>query len=72
MRGGNINAPDLHGGIICPVCFAALAEEAGIAQRWMFYAEKVMVPLQTTTPSGRVWNEQIWLWEEPQGVSVIE
>lgn len=66
MRGGDINGADRFGGIICPVCFAALAEEVGIARRWMFYAEKVMVPLKNVTPSGRVWNEQTWLWEEPE------
>lgn len=66
MRGGDINAPDLFEGIICPICFAALAQEAGIAQRWRFHAEKVLVPLKTVTPSGRVWDETTWLWEEPQ------
>lgn len=66
MRGGDINNPDRFGGIVCPVCFAALAEEAGVAQRWRFYAQKVHVELATVTPSGRVWNEKTWLWEEPE------
>lgn len=67
MRGGDINAADRFDGIVCPVCFAALAEEAGIAERWMFYAERVKVELAKVTPSGRVWNEKTWLWEEPDG-----
>lgn len=68
MRGGDINNPDRFDGIVCPVCFAALAEDAGIAWRWRFYAEKVMVPLQTVTPSGRVWNERTWMWDEVSDV----
>lgn len=65
MRGGDINGKDRFDGIVCPVCFAQLAEEQGIAQRWRFYAERVHVELATVTPSGRVWNPDKWLWEEP-------
>lgn len=65
MRGGDINAPDLFGGIVCTVCFAELAEEAGIAESWRFDAERIHAELATVTPSGRVWNPQTWLWEEP-------
>ena len=71
MRGGDINAEDRFGGIVCPVCFAALTEEAGIAELWRFYAERVHVELATVTPSGRVWNERTWLWEEPDGSVTI-
>lgn len=65
MRGGDINAKDRFGGIICPICFATLAEEMGVAWRWRFYAETVNVELATVTPSGRVWNSETWLWDEP-------
>jgi hypothetical protein len=65
MRGGDINrVPEPFRGIICPSCFAQLAEEQGIAGRWRFYAEQVHVELATVTPSGRVWNPQTWLWDD--------
>lgn len=64
MRGGDINGVELHGGVVCPSCFAALAEEAGVAQSWRFTAEVIHAELQTVTPSGRVWNDATWLWED--------
>lgn len=66
MRGGDINATDLekHHGIVCPTCFAVLAQQAGIADLWQMSAQRVHVPLQTVTPSGRTWNEQTWLWDD--------
>lgn len=68
MRGGDINGPWQYGEIICPTCFAILAEAAGVAQRWRVYAERVNVPLATVTPSGRVWNPETWLWEYPPAI----
>lgn len=65
MRGGDINAADLHDGIVCPTCFAALAEAAGIARDWRLTAADVQVPLPTVTPSGRVWDAGRWLWVDP-------
>lgn len=65
MRGGDINGTDLFGGIVCPTCFAVLAEQAGIASMWTLRAERVHVELQTVTPSGRVWDEATQLWQEP-------
>lgn len=65
MRGGDVNGVEIHAGIICPTCFAVLAETAGVADLWRLHAERVHVPLQTVTPSGRVWNPQRWMWEEP-------
>jgi len=65
MRGGSINGDDLHDGMVCPICFAQLAEQAGIAEMWRLYAERLHVPLETITPSGRVWDETTWLWSEP-------
>jgi len=65
MRGGSINGEELHDGIVCPVCFATLAEAAGIADLWKFSAKRVHVDLETVTPSGRVWDEVTWMWREP-------
>lgn len=73
MRGGDINAGyEDFAGIVCPTCFAVLAQEAGVAELWRFYAERVHVELATVTPSGRVWNERTWLWEERDGSAPIE
>lgn len=63
MRGGDISAADQFDGIVCPTCFAVLAEAAGIAEFWRFSAERVHRPLKTVTPSGRTWNETTWMWE---------
>lgn len=63
MRGGDINAADRFDGIVCPACFAVLAEAAGIAEFWRFSADRVHRELKTVTPSGRTWNEATWMWE---------
>lgn len=65
MRSGSINGDELHDGVVCPICFAQLAEAAGVAEIWRLNAERVHVPLETITPSGRVWDETTWLWSEP-------
>lgn len=70
MRGGSINGDEIHDGIVCPVCFATLAEAAGVADLWMFSAKRVHVDLETVTPSGRTWDESTWMWrdaEQPGG-----
>lgn len=67
MRGGDINGDEMYDGIVCPTCFAILAREQGVADLWRFYADRVLVPLQTVTPNGRVWDERTWLWREPGG-----
>jgi len=64
MRGGDINGSEIHNGIICPTCFAVLAQQAGIAELWRFHADRVLVPLQTVTPSGRTWNAGTWRWDD--------
>jgi hypothetical protein len=66
MRGGDINGREAFG-IVCPVCFAQMAEERGIASMWRVYAERVNVKLATVTPSGRVWNRKTWMWDETHG-----
>jgi hypothetical protein len=66
MRGGDINGSWQWDEIICPTCFMALAESAGIASLFYVDAERVNVPLQTVTPSGRVWNENRRLFDDPE------
>lgn len=66
MRGGSINGNEPFRGIICPSCFADLAQQAGIASGWRFHATEVSAELETVTPSGRVWNEKTWMFEAPQ------
>ena len=66
MRGGSINGVEPYHGIICPTCFAIMAEALGIACRWRLSAEIVNVPLETVTPSGRVWNPDTWRFDEPE------
>lgn len=63
MRGGSIDGPWRYEEIICPTCFVVLAQEAGVADGWRLSAENVRVQLETTTPSGRVWNPDTWLWQ---------
>jgi hypothetical protein len=65
MRGGCINGPWEFGEMICANCFMELAEDRGIATTFRVDAENVKVPLQTVTPSGRVWDEKRRLWMEP-------
>lgn len=67
MRGGTIGGDEQYEGIVCPRCFATLAETAGIARVWRLYAETVLVDLATTTPDGRVWDDKAWLWRDPCG-----
>jgi hypothetical protein len=66
MRGGDINGgPEPFHGIVCPTCFAVLAEERGIAADWVLTARDIRVELQTVTPSGRVWDDVTMLWIKP-------
>lgn len=64
MHDGSINGEWQYNEIICPICFAILAEDAGVGDLWRMYAERIEVPLATVTPSGRTWNNETWLWEE--------
>ena len=65
MRGGDINADhEPFDGIVCPLCFIALAQEKGIADFWWLDAQFTNVPLQTVTPSGRVWNRTTFMYED--------
>ena len=66
MRGGSINGVERYG-VVCPSCFVLLAEERGVlATGWRLTASNLeMLPLETVTPSGRVWNPVTWLWDDP-------
>jgi len=65
MRGGSINGEPLFSDMVCATCFMILAEERGIAFLWRVQAQDVRTELETVTPSGRVWNDQEWLWMQP-------
>lgn len=65
MRGGSINGREQWGGIVCPICFVALAEEQGIATEWRLTANRVRAKLETVTPSGRTWDPGTWRWADP-------
>lgn len=66
MRGGSINGDEIFDGIVCPTCFAIMAEERGIAQFWRLTAQRVHVELETVTPSGRTWDEQAFRWRDAE------
>jgi hypothetical protein len=66
MRGGDISGRSKWSEIICPTCFCILTQEAGIGSAFRIYATRLEVKLPTTTPDGRVWNSETWLWEEPK------
>jgi hypothetical protein len=67
MRGGSIDGEPKHDDLVCATCFMQLAEEAGVASHFKVFAERVNVELETTTPSGRVWDEERQLWVDPSG-----
>jgi hypothetical protein len=61
VRGGCINGREEYA-FLCANCFMELAEQRGIATRFHLDGE-ALVPLQTVTPSGRVWNPKATLFE---------
>lgn len=65
MRGGSINGNPIYSDMVCPTCFATIAEEAGVADGWTLTARNVHVELETVTPSGRVWSDEQQLWVKP-------
>jgi len=62
VRGGSISGESKYDDMVCATCFMQLAEEQGIATRFRVTAEEVNVELETTTPSGRIWDEERFLW----------
>jgi hypothetical protein len=65
MRDGSIDGEPKYNDLVCASCFIHLAEEQGIATHFRVFAEQVNVELETTTPSGCVWDEGRQLWAEP-------
>jgi hypothetical protein len=65
MRGGSINGDPIFGDLVCASCFIEIAEKSGVASHFRVTAEQVNVELETTTPSGRVWDEDRNLWVDP-------
>lgn len=63
MRPDGPESPWLWQEIICPVCFAGLAQEAGVAFIWRLYAVDADVPQGAS--DGRIWNPDTWLWDKP-------
>lgn len=62
IRGGSIDGEPTFDDMVCASCFTELAEQQGIASGWTVKADKINVPLETTTPSGRVWDDDKGLW----------
>lgn len=63
IRGGTINGPEEYD-YLCANCFMELAEDRGIASLFQIRAEKTTT-LETTTPSGRTWDENAFVWKDP-------
>lgn len=63
MRGGSINGEEATA-MICADCFMGRCEDAGIGDLFMVAANRVNVPLETVTPSGRVWDADRRLWAD--------
>lgn len=62
-------------GIVCPQCFAVLAEERGVLRSghytWRIYPDAGLITdLPTTDPDGRTWDSDQWLWVEPVTLAV--
>jgi hypothetical protein len=72
IRGGSIDGEPLFGDMVCASCFMELAEQAGIASNWRVDAQRVNVPLETTTPTGREWDADQWLWMHPDEASTAQ
>lgn len=57
----------LYGEIICPMCFAQLAEQAGLRpSAWRFTTETEL-PIPQASGDRRVWDSKAWMWREPAG-----
>lgn len=65
MRGGDINGDWEFDEIICPTCFCVLAKERGVADFFRLFSPEPIVRLKEVTPSGRTWNKDTFLWDEP-------
>lgn len=64
MRSNDIDGDPLYSDLVCLRCFVVLAEEAGVTGQWLLCMDKEPEGLIKTTPSGRVWNPETWMWED--------
>lgn len=65
MRGNDINGMPIFNDMVCVPCFITIAESKGVHGHWCLTVTPMPDDVKTVTPSGRVWNEQTWLWDEP-------
>lgn len=66
MRGNDINGVPLYSDLVCMTCFVILAVEAGInTTGWRLTVTPEPEDLVYETPSGRIWDENSFLWVEP-------
>ena len=68
MRGGSINGDWEFDEIICPTCFCVLGEERGVATFFRVGSDEALVPLETVTPTGRIWSDEVGLWLDPNNL----
>lgn len=66
MRGNDINGDPKWGDLVCIRCFIVLAKVAGIHGRWQVSVDPEPDGLVKVTPSGRVWDDEKWLWVDAQ------
>lgn len=64
MRENDINGRIQFADLVCAGCFMQIAAELGVAGKWRLTIDPEPDELIYTTPSGRVWNPETWLWEE--------
>ncbi len=63
MRGNDINGDPRYGDLVCMACFVICAVEAGLPNHgWRLTLDPEPDGLIYETPSGRVWDEDQFLW----------
>jgi hypothetical protein len=66
VRGGSIDGEEEYA-FLCADCFMGLAEDRNIATAFQLRAAQ-SIPLEMTTPSGRVWNDEAFRFDEKEVV----
>lgn len=62
MRGGSIDGTPIYDDLVCMTCFIALAQDAGVTEKWRLTTRTLPAGVEKVTPSGRRWDAQRWLW----------
>lgn len=65
MRGNDITGDPLYGDLVCIPCFTELAAAAGVTGQWRLTVTPMPDKVVTTTPAGRAWDDDRWLWVDP-------